>query len=148
MLKWACKASQKKKIQWVLKCQKQTLNIGTIFQRNCVKLAGHSENPSRTRKPNVPLPSKQDNNSFQNCNFQKTQQMLNKQYYGFVQYARYLLQTLKTPISSLKDEISILIRSNNKDLQYYMSKQTSLAHSPWVYFIGCWLFPNVEDATY
>lgn len=57
----------------------------------------------------------------------------------FVQYVRYLLQNLKIIISSVKDEITILIRSNNEELQYYMSKQTYFAHSTLFYFL-VWVF--------
>lgn len=48
---------------------------------------------------------------------------------GSVKYVRYFLQNLKIIISSVKDQITIFIQSNNKEFQYYMSKQTYFAHS-------------------
>ena len=59
---------------------------------------------------------------------------------AFVKYVRYLLQNLKIVISSVKDQITILIQSNNEELQYYMSKQTYFALSTLFYFLVCLVF--------
>lgn len=48
---------------------------------------------------------------------------------GFLKYVGYFLQNLKIIISSVKDQITIFIQSNDKELQYYTSKQTYFAHS-------------------
>ena len=109
-------------------------------------MAGYSKNASRTGKPNVLLPSKQDNNSFQKCNFKETQQMLRNSIMGFVQYVRYLLQSLKIIISSVKDQITILIQSNNEELQYCISKQPYVAHSTLFCSFVCFFPPDIENA--